>query len=94
MFAHNYTKDQRSRMATKLASMKNGQVLLLNKNDPDNSIEVKFTRHKKACKLVAVDSGAIVATAPNETALVGQVVYALQHWQDVLKTHFALAMTK
>ena len=94
MLAHNYTKDQRSRMATKLASMKNGQVFLLNKNDPENSLEVKFTRRKKACKIVAIDSGTIVATAPNETALVGQVIYALQHWQDVLKTHFALAMTK
>ena len=89
-----YTNEQKSRMAVKLAAMKNGQRFLLNKNDRENSLEVKFFRGKKGCRIEAIDSGLIVAKAPNETALVGKIIGALRIWPKVLEAHLEKATAK
>lgn len=89
-----YTNEQKSRMIMKLAAMKSGQRFLLNKNDPENSLEVKFFRGKKGCHIEALDSGMIVVKAPNETALVGKIIGALRIWPKVLEAHLEKATAK
>jgi len=90
MLTHNYTKDQRSRMATKLASMSDGEDFLLNKNEPGRELEVVFTRRKRGCTVKARTSGLVIAKSPTETGLVGEIIYALQNWDRVLNNHLAM----
>ena len=89
-----YTNEQKSRMTMKLAAMKSGQRFLLNKIDIENSLEVKFFRGKKSCRVETLYSGLIVAKAPNETALVGKIIDALGTWPKVLEAHFEKATAK
>lgn len=91
---YRYTKGQRSRMAIKLAAMKNGQRFILNKNDPENSLEVKLVRRKNSCQIVTLDSGLTLAEGANETALVSRIIHALNNWDDVLDAHSMAATAK
>lgn len=85
---HEYTPQQRSRMALKLASMKDGDTFCLNKNEPAEMLVVRFKRRKNFCAVVAVESGMTVASDSTETGLVGKIIKALQNWDIVLKQHF------
>ena len=85
---HEYTSQQRSRMALKLASMKDGDTFHLNKNAPAERLLVRFKRRKNFCAIVAVESGMTVASDSTETGLVGKIIQALQNWDIVLKQHF------
>lgn len=84
---HEYTPQQRSRMALKLASMKDGDTFHLNKNAPAEMLLVRFKRRKNFCALVAVESGMTVASDRNETGLVGKIIQVLQNWDIVMKQH-------
>lgn len=90
MGAHNYTKEQRSRMATRLASMSDGEDFLLNKNEPGRELEVVFTRRKRGCTIKARVSGLVIARSATETGLVGEIIFALQNWDRVLNNHRAV----
>lgn len=85
---HEYTPQQRSRMALKLASMKDGDTFYLNKNAPAEKLLVRFKRRKNFCALEAVESDMTVVCDLNETGLVGQIIQALQNWDIVMKQHF------
>lgn len=85
---HKYTPQQRSRMALKLASMKEGDTFYLNKNAPAEKLLVRFKRRKNFRALVAVESDMTVVSDRNETALVVKIIQALQNWDIVLKQHF------
>ena len=90
MGTHNYSTEQRSRMAIKLASMSDGEDFLLNKNEPGRELEVVFTRRKRGCTVKARTSGLVIAKSPTETGLVGEIIFALQNWDRALNNHLAV----
>lgn len=87
-----FTNEQRSRMALKLAAMRNGATLQLNKNDI-TPLTAVFKRRKHYCALIEPKTQLIIARGINETMLVGAIIDALSKWDDVIRHYHLLIGT-
>lgn len=87
-----FTNEQRSRMVLKLAAMRNGETLQLNKNDI-TPLTVTFKRRKRGCILIEPETQLVVASGLNETMLVGAIIDALSRWDDVIRHYHLLIGT-
>ena len=87
-----FTNEQRSRMALKLAAMRNGETLQLNKNDITPST-VMFQRRRQNCILIEPKTQLVIASGFNETMLVGAIIDALSKWDDIIRHYHLLIGT-
>ena len=78
-----YTKEQKDRMITKLRSMKNGEIFLLNKKNP-RPIECKIMRTHDSFSLLATKlNDEVILTVngkPNAYDTLKDVVDTIENW--------------
>lgn len=84
-----FTNEQRSRMALKLAAMRNGETLQLNKNHI-TPLTVMFQRRRQNYILIEPKTKLVIASGFNETMLVGAIIDALSKWDDIIRHYHLL----
>lgn len=82
MALHNYTAEQRSIMASKLAAMKDGHRFML--NEKDHGLEVLVRKRKNSVQVLSCKTHRVIASSTTVTGLVGEIIEALQNWDGVL----------